>query len=450
MSWGDSYGSPWGGAAPFSSVAIDRVIMFTRGARFRAIADKLGRRTDRLAMEIAAIAGAFNLDDATGVQLTRLGKILQRPRDGMDDELFRRVLRAHVDIILSSQGSTETLLAVFEAITGAPAAEYSEFYPKSFVIGGFVDADEVTLLAEMIRRAKDWGTLGYLSAYPPGGAPGEGGVLLADSVAGLGLWSALDDQSFHLQMLAGPSAVDTVSGDSATVIGSPVYLPAFEAMTFGPGMFASDRLSFSSRLDVSLGQPCTIAAWVRFLTLGGLRVIQVMSQTFTSTWSKIFRTNGNALELAHAYSAGTSRQRISTAVLATGQWYHLVATDLGTELAADTRLFIDGVEASYVTTIDGSGTARDAAGTWTTGQRTDSASNGTDGDVTDVRVWPRVLSDVEIFHLYEEAIEAGAGAFNGPPPGPPPSVAALDLPGVADSVSVTLDMAYPTASLVPA
>lgn len=172
--WGS--GSFWGSGGDFRATMLSRLLMFVQhGPKFTAIVNALATRTENLIAASNTIAAAFDLNTAVGVQLDRLGEILQRPRFGMTDDRYRDLLHVQIDLILSSTASAETLLSVFDRITGAPATTYLEFYPAQFVIGGAVDPDDVTLLVDLLRKAKGWGILGGLTV-----APEDGLVLLAD------------------------------------------------------------------------------------------------------------------------------------------------------------------------------------------------------------------------------------------------------------------------------
>jgi hypothetical protein len=424
--WGS--GDPWGSGSDFTQRMVARLLMFVQhGPRFVALVNALATRTGDLRDAASTIVAAFDIDTAVGVQLDRLGAILQRPRYGMDDDRYRDLLHVQIDLILSSTASAETLLAVFERITGAPASEYSEHYPAQFVIGGAVDPADVTLLRGLLRQAKGWGIYGGLAVLPEGSGGGEGGVLLADRTGDEGVWSAvIEDRAWAVRMTS-TGADDIESGDALTIDGS-THVPAFEARNFDG---ATNRIDDTAPpISLSLPQPFTVAAWVRLETLSGLRIIWTAQQVTGPSQCMILRTNGTGLDFAHAYAAGTSLQRLSSAVLSTGVWYHVAVTFPGTAAAADVHLYVNGTETGYTTTTNGSGTPRTAAGPWSIGGRIEADTNCTDGDVASVDVWPRELEPEEIWHLYEEGITS-TGSFAGPPD----DVPSVDNPGVVDSVT---------------
>ena len=434
--WGS--GDPWGAPGEFSAQMLTRLLMFVRhDPNFVAIVNALSTRTELVIDAAKTVTEAFDLDTAVGVQLDVIGVIVNRPRWGLADDRYRALIKAHIDLILSSTSTAETLLAVVLAITGSPAPDYEEFYPAQFRISAIVDPDEVTLLQSLLRQAKGWGIYGAMVAFPDGATATEG-TLLGDLVADEGVWSTvIDDRTWAARMTS--TGADDLETTQDGVLDGTTHVPAFDARNFNG---TTDRIDWlTSPLNLSLPQACTIAGWVRIETLGGLRVLWVASSTAPAQ-ALLLRTNGSALEVSRAYSPGTSLQRISTAVLSTGVWYHVAATVPGTATAANHRLYLNGVEMSYATTTDGSGTERTAGGAWSLGGRIESDANCSDGDIASMDVWPRVLGPEEIWHLYSEGIASGAFA------GPPDEVPSIDNPGVGDLVTPTYALAYPTATLV--
>lgn len=445
MSWGDAlWGADnWGDPGAFSERMIARLLMFCQaGPKFVALVNALAMRTENLVAASRTVADAFDLDTAVGVQLDRLGEILQRPRFGMLDDRYRALLHIQIDLILSSTAGAETLLSVVNRLTGTPAPYYAEFYPAQFRIGAIVDPDDVILLQDLLRKAKGWGIYGGLVVYPDGTTPGEGGegVLLGDLVGDEGVWSTvLDDRTFAARMTS--TGADDIETATAGALDGTTHVPAFEARNFNG---TTDRIDWlTSPLNLSFGQAFTVAAWVRIETLSGLRVIFTAASTGPA-FAAIFRSNGDALEYALAYDAGTGIRVVSAAgVLSVGTWHHVVAVVPGTATAADHTLYVDGAEvSSYSLLQNGSGTPRPANGPWSIGGRIEADGNNTDGDVASIDVWPRILGPEEIAHLYAEGI--AGGAFAGPPDEDP----IVDNPGVGDLVTPTYALAYPTANLV--
>ncbi len=441
--WGSGHGwgsgDPWGSPSEFAATMLSRLLMFVRhGPRFRGLVNALATRTGDLLAAQESVLAAFDVDTAVGAQLDRIGGIMQLPRLGYGDTRYRSLLKVQIDILLSSTGASETLLRVFEAITGAPADEYEEHYPAQFVIGGYVDPADATLLADFLRRAKGWGVYGGLSIHPADESDLDGGTLLVDVEGEEGMWSAvIEGRTFAARMTS--TGADDIETENAGTLDGTTHVPAFEARNFDG---ATNRIDFVSPLSLTMPQPFTASAWVRLETLAGLRVIFVAASATGPAQSMILRSNGDALEFSHAYSAGTSMRRVSaTGVLTVGTWHYVTVIYPGNDTAANTTLCVDGIEvASYSLTTDGSGTPRTAEGTWSIGGRVEADGNNTDGDIASVDVWPRELALTEVWHAYEEALEGGAFA------GPPDDAPSIDNPGVVDldESDSAGDLAYAT------
>lgn len=193
MSHGATWGSLWGGGAFFAETIGDRLLMFVRGARFQALVQTFASRTEALVEVARQITEAFGLDTAVGVQLDRLGAILQLPRGpGVTDDSYRLLLRVQVLLILSSTATTETLLEIVLQVTGAEAPTYFETHPAHIGIGAIATGSTAVLLAQLLRRAKAGGV--RLDLQTQAGV----NVLLVDT----------DDN-----VVADPGTVDTTLGD---------------------------------------------------------------------------------------------------------------------------------------------------------------------------------------------------------------------------------------------
>lgn len=176
--WGASY---WGETSNFVKALVSRLLMFIRaGTNARGIVTIKAVRAEAIRIAAQLIKDSFDLDTAVGVQLDRLGGLLVRPRpSGYNDDQYRTLLYVQVELILSSTGQAETLLAIVERITDDPAFEYVEVYPAGWHLGAEVATEaERTLLINSLRLAKIHGTLGWLDTIATGSDP-----LLVDSIA---------------------------------------------------------------------------------------------------------------------------------------------------------------------------------------------------------------------------------------------------------------------------
>jgi hypothetical protein len=116
-----------------------------------------------------------------------------------------------------------------------------------------------------------------------------------------------------------------------------------------------------------------------------------------------------------------------------GTWFHVAFVNDGTLTAANTKIFVNGVEVtSYATTTDGTGTEASTAFGWHLGGRFVNDSANVEGEMADPRSWARELSAADVNRVYTAAINAGGGSFMGPPTAGAPTV---DDPGVLDTIA---------------
>lgn len=147
--WGDAF---WGEPDFYPS---DRLLMFVRSPRFSALVDTLGDRTIALTDTAAQVSAAFDLTTAIGVQLDRIGEILQRPRLGYSDDRYRTLLQIQAQLILSSTTTTPVILQIVALFTGHDPVSYADTYPMGFRIGATLDdPDDAALLLELLHEAK--------------------------------------------------------------------------------------------------------------------------------------------------------------------------------------------------------------------------------------------------------------------------------------------------------
>lgn len=151
--WGFEWGEAFWGEETLT--AGDRLLMFTRGPRFIALVQTFAQRTENLFDAIADACMAFDVETAVGVQLDRLGEILQRPRHGYDDDRYRVLLQIQIELILSSTTTTPVILQIVSLFTGQDPTHYADAYPMGFAVGGVVaDAADAALLLQLLTEAK--------------------------------------------------------------------------------------------------------------------------------------------------------------------------------------------------------------------------------------------------------------------------------------------------------
>jgi len=79
------------------------------------------------------------LDQATGVNLDQYGTLLDEPRNGLEDDDYRRVLRARVAAD-DSDGEGDVILDVVSRLTDSDNVRLTEAYPHTIMVSVVVDA----------------------------------------------------------------------------------------------------------------------------------------------------------------------------------------------------------------------------------------------------------------------------------------------------------------------
>ncbi len=131
-------------------------------------------------MESAAAdvwTNVLNIDDAEGVQLDLLGRIVQEARDGRLDADYRRALRVRV-LVNRSQGRTEQLIKIARVFTSADD-EVSAVVRVRDVLPARIEVrvirTPVTTRGELDRRLRKAkaGGIGLSTILHPGGPTGS-------------------------------------------------------------------------------------------------------------------------------------------------------------------------------------------------------------------------------------------------------------------------------------
>lgn len=149
--WGFEWGEYWGDSS-FS--ASSRLLNFVRNTTFSALVDTFADRTEDLIDVSVEVATAFDLDAAVGVQLDRLGEILQLPRYGYADDRYRVLLQIQAQLVLSSTTTTAVILRIVELFTGHAPTSYADAYPMAYIVGAQLDDPaDAALLLELLHNA---------------------------------------------------------------------------------------------------------------------------------------------------------------------------------------------------------------------------------------------------------------------------------------------------------
>lgn len=113
---------------------------------------------------------ALDLDNAAGVHLDLLGRIVREPREGRSDEDYRRALRVRV-LVNRSQGRIEDLIGIVDLFEGGdPEILVREYQPARVHVAVLAPAvNEPAALHVRLRRAKAAGVSLQTITHP--GAP---------------------------------------------------------------------------------------------------------------------------------------------------------------------------------------------------------------------------------------------------------------------------------------
>lgn len=137
------------------------------------------------------------IDDAVGVQLDVLGRLVGQRRNGVGDEPFRMRVRARIRANRSN-GHPDDIIAVALLASGVSLDQltYTDLYPASFRVelSSVTDATLATVLTELITLAKPVGVGAAVSfsAYPDSEtfACAVGDTPTTDAARG---WAGTDD-----------------------------------------------------------------------------------------------------------------------------------------------------------------------------------------------------------------------------------------------------------------
>lgn len=150
-----------------------------QGPNVEAFIDSGVARHDAIETVVRAIVEQLDPENGVGDRLDIIGAILGRKRLGLTDDRYRGVLQAQRALVLSSKGSTETLVTVAELVSQGSVISYLEVYPAAAILTVSFDTSHedltIPLLREMLNKAKNGGIRLWLTW----GDTDE--ILLADS-----------------------------------------------------------------------------------------------------------------------------------------------------------------------------------------------------------------------------------------------------------------------------
>lgn len=208
---------------------------------------------------------------------------------------------------------------------------------------------------------------------------------------------------------AGTSAADSSGNANTGTLGASPANPAWIAGKIGNALNfdLNDSLSAGSGSSLDNLAALTVAVWIHADSLGagsnGRIVSKAVGTGPASGW-QLQLTGSNQLLFRTDYST-TDLSRLSASnAVALSAWKHVVVTWTGSATATNVKFYVDGVEMSYSTTTNASGTrASDSSSMLYIGNE----SGGTrafDGLLDDVRIYNRVLSAAEIAAIHRAGL----------------------------------------------
>jgi PKD repeat protein len=242
------------------------------------------------------------------------------------------------------------------------------------------------------------------------GGSGEFAVIVADLAGDLLAHWRLDETSGQL-------AADTVGGYNGTLTGGPVWNPAGGRIGGALTFDGTDDLVNLGPIDVTSTSGLTIALWVRpSQFLGSSRLISKADGTGEQAhyWMISARFD-TALRFRLKAGGETSTLVSAQGELELDTWYHVACTYDQSEM----RIYGNGnllVSLPKTGTIDVNAAVAAAIGDQPPGAGSDPFA----GDIDDVRLYGRALTDSEIIALASgEIVATGVEDHSTPAAGPP-------------------------------
>ncbi len=197
------------------------------------------------------------------------------------------------------------------------------------------------------------------------------------------------------------------TGNTGALGASPTTPGWLVGAKIGNGLFfdgADDIVNCGSGANLDNLAALTASAWINAGSMGEGVLGRILDKTATTFKWRVNTAGTNQIGFAVDY-ATTNLERVSaTNAITTGSWYHVLVTWTGSATATNAKIYVNGVEVAYATTINGSGArVDDSAGSLCIGN--DNLTNRTfAGYLDDVRVYNRVLTAAEITAVYRAGL----------------------------------------------
>jgi len=146
-------------AEDYSSRFLDWLLQQFRKPRMEGLTAAMLTEVQAAEDALYQLYTGLNLNDAVGVNLDLIGALLQVPRAGYGDDVYRTRLRVEI-LILRSNGVPDDLIAICRAaLTPGVEFSYRESWPASVVVEVLDPAPEFLPpeLLNFLNRARDLG-----------------------------------------------------------------------------------------------------------------------------------------------------------------------------------------------------------------------------------------------------------------------------------------------------
>ncbi len=213
---------------------------------------------------------------------------------------------------------------------------------------------------------------------------------------------------------------DNVSGDGQTVTDSSGNsnngTTDYGANTTGmdctvPGKFGygcqvdgtDDNIAMGSPDSLDGSGPFTASAWIKPTSDTGYVISKRNTSGDTGYW-RLALIPTNAIAFLKETDDNPNLEIVTANnIFSTSQWNHVVVTFGGTTSASEAHIYVNGIEATYVSTTNGGGNnITDASSNFNVGSR-DATSSFYPGIVDEVRYYQKALSPAEVSALYNWA-----------------------------------------------
>lgn len=167
--WGLGWGFEWPGAPTFDHVYtsnLDVWAQFQGKPYLLNLLETIGEGAQWLEDAADDVFWLLHVDHASGVQLDKIGALVDRSRDGLSDADYRNAIKVEARTLLST-GSADDMLELARAFMGpGRTLSYHERYPASFMLVAEVSLAEAALFASLLSNVPAGGVGATLVRLP--------------------------------------------------------------------------------------------------------------------------------------------------------------------------------------------------------------------------------------------------------------------------------------------